>query len=155
LALATRTTIQTVSHALVSENIEPIARQLEKRWGDLWPGTPDLELTEEGNLQLRRHGHPVNFANFSGGEKTMAVVLLRFLAIQMTTRSSFICFDEPLEHLDSKNRRMLARLLVEATQHGPMKQVIVTTYEESIARALGASMVGTPRANVKYVTATD
>jgi DNA repair exonuclease SbcCD ATPase subunit len=55
----------------------------------------------------------------------------------MATRADFCWFDEPLEHLDPDVRRKVANLLTRATSGGrPFRQIVVTTYEEPLARHL-------------------
>lgn len=147
-------TLRAVAEALCAQQIDPLARELHKRWEQLWPAPTDLRLDTDGQLSLRHGDEPIAFQHFSGGEKTMAVVMLRVLALQMLTRAGFLLLDEPLEHLDPRNRRMLAKLLVRASKTGPLDQVIVTTYEESVARALGSDALGRSSAAVLYVKTT-
>jgi len=56
----------------------------------------------------------------------------------MTTKIDFVWFDEPLEHLDPNVRRHVANLLSRATgsRDRTLHQVVVTTYEEELARKL-------------------
>ena len=55
--------------------------------------------------------------------------------------------DEPLEHLDPTNRRAVAATLVSAVELGELEQILVTTYEEPLARRLAART----GADLKYV----
>lgn len=151
IATMVATTLRSVSASLCAQQIDPLARELRKRWEDIWPGPAGLRLEEDGHLSLQHGNERVSFAHFSGGEKTFAVVMLRMLALQMLTKSSFLVLDEPLEHLDARNRRILAKLLVRAARPGPLGQLIVTTYEESLARALGAHRLDRGVAEVVYV----
>lgn len=144
-------TLRSVAEALCAQQIDPLARELHKRWEQLWPSPTDLRLETDGQLSLRHGEETIGFRHFSGGEKTIAIVMLRMLALQMLTRAGFLLLDEPLEHLDPRNRRMLAKLLVRASGPGPLDQVIVTTYEESVARALGSAALGRSSASVLYV----
>ena len=48
-------------------------------------------------------------------------------------------FDEPLEHLDPRRRAAVAQTIVRAAQLGAVDQIIVTTYEEEIARRLATT----------------
>lgn len=54
-------------------------------------------------------------------------------------RMSSIWFDEPLEHLDPRRRAAVARTLVQAARVGTVDQILITTYEETLARRLAAS----------------
>jgi ABC-type polar amino acid transport system ATPase subunit len=66
-----------------------------------------------------------------------AILLLRLLVVQMATSASFCWFDEPLEHLDPDTRRDVANLLSRvANTEGALQQVVVTTYEDQLARRL-------------------
>ncbi len=57
----------------------------------------------------------------------------------MATKADFCWFDEPLEHLDPDVRRRVANILSRATSgEGQLRQVVVTTYEEQLARHLRA-----------------
>ncbi|MFH1636018.1 MAG: hypothetical protein ABIG63_18655 [Chloroflexota bacterium] len=42
--------------------------------------------------------------------------------------------DEPLEHLDSINRRSLFRFLVDAYRHQVFGQAVIATFEEALIR---------------------
>ncbi len=59
-------------------------------------------MNGEGVLTLDIHGATVPFTEFSGGERTVANVILRLLTLELVTHSSFAVVDEPLEHLDPK-----------------------------------------------------
>jgi ABC-type arginine transport system ATPase subunit len=57
----------------------------------------------------------------------------------MATDADFCWFDEPLEHLDPDVRRQVANILAGATStDSNLRQVVVTTYEEPLARQLHA-----------------
>jgi ABC-type multidrug transport system ATPase subunit len=45
-------------------------------------------------------------------------------------------FDEPLEHLDPRTRRILISSLQHAVDQQLVDQIIVSTYEEAIVRRL-------------------
>jgi DNA repair exonuclease SbcCD ATPase subunit len=72
----------------------------------------------------------------SGGEKTVALILLRLALVSALTKADFLILDEPLEHLDPRNRRLLISSLYQAVDKGLIRQAIVTTYEESLVRRL-------------------
>ena len=50
--------------------------------------------------------------------------------------------DEPLEHLDPQLRHAVAATLATATRGGSPRQLLVTTYEDSIARQLADDIDG-------------
>ena len=94
-------------------------------------------MNEQGTLSLEIDGASVPYSEFSGGQRTVANVILRLLTLELTAVKAFAVLDEPLEHLDPKNRRLLASLLVRASQPpSRIEQLLVTTYEESVTRRL-------------------
>lgn len=58
----------------------------------------------------------------------------RLLVLETCTKASFLWLDEPLEHLDPRNRRLAASLMAAAGDH--TRQLLVTTYEDQLARNL-------------------
>jgi DNA repair exonuclease SbcCD ATPase subunit len=79
-------------------------------------------------------GYELPFDAFSTAEGMGAAIIIRLLAAQMATEADFCCFDELLEHLDPEVRRRVANILSRATSgEGPLRQVVVTTYEEQLA----------------------
>jgi DNA repair exonuclease SbcCD ATPase subunit len=112
--------------------------EINKRWPSLSFGS-QLRMDSSGALYLEEGSHVVGYGGFSGGQRTLAMLTLRLLALQMATKCSFFVLDEPLEHLDARNRRSLASLLVHATRESSqLRQVLVTTYEESVTRRLSS-----------------
>src|SRR3546814_6617272 len=99
-----------------------------------------LELPPSGELQLLGPNGPISLHGFSGGERAVAVVLLRLLAAQMAGRNPFMWFDEPLEHLDSRNRRLLASVLAGSAASGAVRQIVVTTRSEEHTSELQSLM---------------
>jgi DNA repair exonuclease SbcCD ATPase subunit len=106
-----------------------------------------LQLRSDGRLVLVRGVHEIPFDQFSSGEKVIALLATRLLVLGASTRASFIWLDEPLEHLDPKNRRLTASLMATAGKH--VRQILITTYEETLARRLAASA----HAQLRYVRA--
>lgn len=156
LASVTADAFDGLADSMCRDRINPLAQLLAKRWSDLWPGRPALSLNlETGELIGQVADTPIALADLSGGERAVAVVLLRLLALQSASSSPVLLLDEPLEHLDPRNRRLLASLLVAATRGGteiPPRQVLVTTYEESVTRRLDQQVAG-HGSHVVYVAA--
>lgn len=124
---------------LLDETIHPLAVEIDQRWRALFPDRGDLTTYSDGNITRTVNGHPLPYDSFSTGESMGATILLRLLVAQMATAADFCWFDEPLEHLDPDVRRKVANLLARATSgEGPLRQVVVTTYEEPLARHLQA-----------------
>ncbi len=142
---AARAAVDRTIGAFVAETIGPIEAELAPRWGALFPGRGVVGIDGEGGLSRPVNDQGVPFSSFSGGEKIGALVLLRLLVAQMTTELNFCWFDEPLEHLDPATRRQVATLLTGAAQSYPLRQVVLTTYEESLAQRLAADSPGLAR----------
>jgi DNA repair exonuclease SbcCD ATPase subunit len=142
LASLLRRTLSRTADELLVRHIDPLARELGSRWKSLWSDRPPIHLTADGRIVSMRAGRSIDYVDFSGGERVVAELVLRLLAISMTTRADFLCLDEPLEHLDPRNRRMIASLLVNAATQSRVRQIISTTYEESVARRLSDQSSG-------------
>jgi DNA repair exonuclease SbcCD ATPase subunit len=138
LRVAVEATESTLAE-LLDETIRPLAVEVDQRWKALFPGRGDLDTHSDGSITRLMNGHPLPYDSFSTGESAGAMIVLRLLAAQMATTADFCWFDEPLEHLDPDVRRKVANLLSRVTgAESPLKQVVVTTYEEPLARHLQA-----------------
>jgi DNA repair exonuclease SbcCD ATPase subunit len=124
---------------LLEHTVRPLASQVNQRWAALFPGRGALSTRADATMTRTVNGHPLPFDAFSTGEGIGATVVLRLLVAQMATTADFCWFDEPLEHLDPNVRRQVANILAGATAtDSRLRQVVVTTYEEPLARALRA-----------------
>ncbi|MEV4323104.1 AAA family ATPase [Microbispora rosea] len=124
---------------LLDETIRPLAAEVNQRWTALFPDRGKLHTRADGSITRTVNGHPLPYDSFSTGEGMSTTILLRLLVVQMATMADFCWFDEPLEHLDPDVRRRVASLLSSVTSgEGPLRQVVVTTYEEPLARLLQA-----------------
>lgn len=119
---------------ILAERVAPLALQVSHRWKQVFGDRGALRLRADGRLVLARGIHEIPFAQFSSGEKVVALLTVRLLVLGASTRASFLWLDEPLEHLDPKNRRITASLMAAAGKS--VRQILVTTYEESLARRL-------------------
>lgn len=138
-SLSLRAAKQAVQHALAVQrdvDMKAIYAQIASIWGAFagragW----DLHLDEDGMPVLKDGaGREFDLSQFSGGEKTALLVILHTIIARHFSRSDFLLIDEPLEHLDSVNRRSLVRFLTSAYHREAFKQMIVTTFEESLIR---------------------
>jgi len=135
------TTISKLADSICAERILPLAAEFQKRSAQLG-STSLLTMAGTGALAMEESGYVIPYSGFSGGQRTLAQLAVRLLALQMATRSPFLILDEPLEHLDPRNRRALATLLSQVTRGSArLRQVIVTTYEESVTRRLSSGPV--------------
>jgi DNA repair exonuclease SbcCD ATPase subunit len=131
-------------------HVSPLADELRSRWKDMWPDQHGLQLAGDGTLALVRGTRTITYDHFSGAEKALSLIALRLLLVQMSSSMQMLWLDEPLEHLDPRNRRVLASLLASATAQGALRQIVVTTYEEPVVRRLREPTIGRP-SRVLYV----
>lgn len=141
------------AEARTESSLDPLSRALAERWGEFFGARSSRpRLAGGGTIELSPGGATIPYAAFSGGEKTLASLLTRLLFVTSATRLRTMWLDEPLEHLDPANRTRLARLVAQATQPGNhMRQVVVTTYEEGLAR----TMADRHDATLLYVSTDD
>jgi hypothetical protein len=99
----------------------------ESKWG--------ITLDENGIIRVGSKERQYVFSHLSGGEKTVLLVLVRFMLCRfLATKLDFIMIDEPLEHLDIRNRRSLLNFLVGACRKNIIPQMFITTFEETLIR---------------------
>jgi DNA repair exonuclease SbcCD ATPase subunit len=117
--------------------MSPLAAQLGVQWKAYRPDAEwSLALDDSGAICLARDGMTRPYSVLSGGEKTVAIVLLRVAMLTALTTSDVIVLDEPLEHLDPRARRLMVSSLHHAVRKGLLKQILISTYEESLVRRL-------------------
>ncbi len=137
------------AQAILSERIDPLATEVRHRWKRVFGERGSLQLRPDGQLVLVRGIHEIPFTQFSSGEKVVALLATRLLVLGASTRASFVWLDEPLEHLDPANRRLVASLLTAVGEH--IRQTLVTTFEEPLARRLAAMS----DVHLRYVRSSD
>jgi DNA repair exonuclease SbcCD ATPase subunit len=134
---AAKDSTQATLTELLEGTVAPLAAEISQRWTSLFPDRGAVTTTPAGQITRSLKGVDLPYEAFSAGESMGAILLLRLLVVQMATSASFCWFDEPLEHLDPDTRRDVANLLSRVTNsNGPLKQVVVTTYEDQLARRL-------------------
>lgn len=124
---------------VLTRQLGPLSDEVNRRWEALFPDRPGLQVTRKGQV-LRTFdddGEPLPFDAFSSGEKVIAKILMRLSTIG-TTAIPFIWIDEPLEHLDPASREYVAHTLALLTADDGISQIVVTTYEDQLARRLEA-----------------
>lgn len=131
----TQRALTTVATRYMTDRVEPLTNEIASRWKLVF-GSEGLRLSTEGVLTLAHGEVDLALQEFSGGERSTALVVTRLLLAASATRVSTMWFDEPLEHLDPRRRAAVAQTMVRAAQLGAVGQVVVTTYEEEIARRL-------------------
>ncbi|HST48111.1 AAA family ATPase [Jatrophihabitans sp.] len=136
----------------LTQRINPLATEIAHRWKLLF-GSEGLQFGPSGELTFTHGGIDLELEDLSGAERSVAVLVTRLLLATSATRASTIWFDEPLEHLDPARRAAVAQTLVRAAQAGAIGQILVTTYEEGIARRLQATAPDT--VSLTYARTTD
>jgi DNA repair exonuclease SbcCD ATPase subunit len=147
---AARSTADEVVRYALEAQIDPLAAAVRDRWKLLFGQRGDLHLDTDGSLYRLANHVRLPFAQFSAGERTTALLILRMLAVAASTRAGFVWVDEPLEHLDPDGRRRVASMLSQATAPTGLRQVLITTYEEPLARRLSERVDGV---HLRYVRA--
>ncbi|MDP9451923.1 MAG: AAA family ATPase [Actinomycetota bacterium] len=146
---ARRSLAGTVDELLHSQ-ISPLASLVAERWNRLFANRPDLRVDPTGRLWRDIAGAELPYSAFSAGEQTAARLLLQLVVLTSATTARFCWVDEPLEHLDPTTRRLVAGMLSRGKRATGLNQLVVTTYEEDLARRLAAADDAT---HVLYVRA--
>ena len=133
---ASHAAISATTQGLLDQTIEPLTAEVSARWQQLFPRRGPLRTASTGDVSREVNGEVLPYAAFSTGERHGLAVLLRLLVLEMATKANFCWFDEPLENLDPDARRQVAESLARASETGPIRQIVVTTYEEPLARRL-------------------
>lgn len=147
LAHLLRATAQSVSAELTTRAAEPLVHLVREQWKNL-PLGQFLSIDDAGQVLVEREGRRLGYEALSGGEKAQVVLLYRVAALKALTRVPIFVLDEPLEHLDPRNRWVVGRMICALTSSGAFAQTLATTYEESLARRLALHSAGHPLAPV-------
>lgn len=131
-------TIHQLANRYLTHNIDPIAHEVGRRWKLVF-GADGLHFDADGNLTVSHGEASLAMGDLSGGERATALIVTRLLLANSLARASSVWFDEPLEHLDPRRRAAIAQTMVSAVQAGTVGQILVTTYEEHLARRLAAA----------------
>jgi DNA repair exonuclease SbcCD ATPase subunit len=130
-----QSSLTAVATRYMTDRVEPLTVEIANRWKMVF-GAEGLRLNTDGVLSLAHGDVDLELQEFSGGERSTALLVTRLLLAASATRVATMWFDEPLEHLDPRRRAAVAQTIVRAAQLGAVDQVVVTTYEEEIARRL-------------------
>jgi DNA repair exonuclease SbcCD ATPase subunit len=140
--------MEATADTILTERIDPLVTEITHRWKSVFVNRGELRLRHDGRLVLLRGTHEIGFDQLSSGEKVIALLATRLLVLSSSTRASFLWLDEPLEHLDPSNRRLAGSLMATAGDH--TRQLLVTTYEQRLARQLES----TGAITVRYIKAS-
>ncbi|HUK30649.1 MAG TPA: hypothetical protein VLV89_06010, partial [Candidatus Acidoferrum sp.] len=135
LSSALSASITETINTLRDVGLQPFYAALSSLWKRCRPDySGEVLLDQNAVLKLRLPHTEVKYSHLSGGEKTVLLILARVLLCSMFSQMDFLMIDEPLEHLDIRNRRSTLNFLVAATRTGLIKQAVVTTFEETLVR---------------------
>jgi DNA repair exonuclease SbcCD ATPase subunit len=148
LEAAERALNSTIS-SILSEQLAPLASEVNRRWQTVFPDRPNLKLMPDGTISRDAGGSPLAFTAFSAGEKMVARLMMRLTTLLVTTKVPFCWVDEPLEHLDPRSRHLVGSMLAHLSTTPGLEQLFVTTYEEPLARRLAEFQPG--RVRVEYL----
>ena len=134
-AFAGAKVLREAADQVIESCIQPIAEEVRERWKHLFTNN-GLMFQPNGSITRIRDGVELGWDTLSGGERTWARIVTHLIVMGTTTSLPFAWFDEPLEHLDPQLRHAVASTLAIATHGGSPRQLLVTTYEDGIARQL-------------------
>lgn len=139
---ATAAALTATAERIANEHIEPLSRHVRWRWKALF-GEDGLQLRADGTIVRVVGDRELSWSQLSSGEQIWARLVASLLVLQASTTLPFAWLDEPLEHLDPRARRIVATDLTNATRSGRPAQLLVTTYEHTLARQLADDLADT------------
>ena len=154
LTYAASMALNGTAERLANEYIEPISQQVRWRWKALF-GEDGLQLRPDGTIVRVAGDRELPWSELSSGEQIWARLAASLLVLRSSTTLPFAWLDEPLEHLDPRTRRIVARDLATTSQHGRPAQLIVTTYEHTLARQLAEDLPNTHLRQISRVEPTE
>ena len=147
---ASRRAIEATVAEQRGQNLQGVYRQIAEAWKSFVERSEwRVEFDSEGRPSLHDvdEGRTFDLTQLSGGEKTALLAIIHSVLASRFCEAQFMMIDEPLEHLDVVNRRSLVKFFVEAFDKGFFKQIVITTFEESLVR----KYLSEPRVNVIYL----
>ena len=152
-ALAGKRVLREAADHVIESRIQPMAKEVRGRWKHLFTNN-GLTFQTDGSITRIRDGVELGWDTLSGGERTWARIVTHLIVMGTTTALPFAWFDEPLEHLDPQLRHAVAATLATATRGGSPRQLLVTTYEDGIARQLADDTDGAEIVTIRESSAT-
>lgn len=137
--------IRGIENALTKQRDSQLEEKFYRYLSDVWNSFKGEEgwkirLTQNGVPNVELRNQEFGFPMLSGGEKTALLVITRTILSKLLAKDiGFLLLDEPLEHLDSRNRRSLLQFLLDTYTEGIVNQLIVTTTEEHLLRIFTGS----------------
>lgn len=116
--------------------LAPLTEELSTMWSAFLSKDVGVELKDNAQIMMvdKQSGRGLDFPQLSGGEKTALLIFTQILLCKYFSDADFMLLDEPLEHLDARNRWALIKFLIDTSKRGYPKQLIVTTIEEMLLR---------------------
>jgi ABC-type transport system involved in cytochrome c biogenesis ATPase subunit len=151
LAQSAVSTLTRTADRLANDHIGPLSEQLRWQWKALF-GEDGLQLRPDGTIVRAAGDRELPWTQLSSGEQLWARLVASLLVLRYSTTLPFAWLDEPLEHLDPRARRIVASELAGTTRTGRPAQMIVTTYEHTLARQLAEDL---PNTHVRYINRHD
>jgi DNA repair exonuclease SbcCD ATPase subunit len=151
LARAAVATLSGIAERIANEHIGPLSEQVRWQWKALF-GEDGLQLRPDGTITRVAGDRELAWKQLSTGEQLWARLVASLLILRSSTTLPFTWLDEPLEHLDPRARRIVASELATTTRSGRPAQMIVTTYEHTLARQLAEDL---PNTQVRYINRHD
>jgi hypothetical protein len=136
---------------LAKEYIELLSQQVRWRWKTLF-GEDGLQLRPDGTIVRVVGDRELPWHQLSSGEQIWARLVASLLVLRSSTTLPFAWLDEPLEHLDPRARRIVATDLATSTHSGRPAQMIVSTYEHTLARQLAEDL---PHTHLRQINRTE
>ncbi len=117
--------------------LHPLTQEITEIWRKLFNDQDRfVSFDEKLNPILKNDQGEIGFEGLSGGEKTILTIITKTLIMHHFSNLNFVIMDEPLEHLDVENRAQIIEYLKRIHEVGLIKQLIITTFEESLTRDL-------------------
>jgi exonuclease SbcC len=131
---------------LRNDFIEAVNQEMSKLWQNLYPYSDYVNLkivVQDGNYQLQLEtlsGEGINVENVSGGESTMACLVLRIsLSLVLVPHLNWIILDEPTHNLDAKSVESLNQALKDQIKDF-VGQVFLITHEQKLENAASGEL---------------
>lgn len=126
-----------ISYKVKLDYLYPLTQEITEIWRKLFNDQDHLVSFDENLNPILKNTHgEIEYEGLSGGEKTILTIITKTLIMHHFSRLNFILMDEPLEHLDIENRAQIIEYLIRIYESGLIKQLIITTFEESLTRDL-------------------
>ena len=114
--------------------LDQVKREAASIWGKVRGGVWEVDWDKKLLPFLKSGSVEYMAEQLSGAEKIVLFVALRVSLARRLGNPGFLIFDEPVEHLDEKNKEFLKEILLRLPEEG-VKQLIVASCDERILEA--------------------